>query len=213
MFGRRSSTDTEASLLARAQKGDFEAFAALCEPLRAPVCVYLVQSNLATEDNAEDIFCDALLRARTALRSFRGGSSFRTWLFTIARNRALDLKRANAAHAFTSLDATLSTDSENGRARELLRSEVDPTVPMPGESPAPDEALARTQTARLVREALEQLPEATRSALVLVYFHDFSYAEAAQALSVPIGTIMSRLHNGRKKLAALLADLREDLLP
>ena len=147
MFGRRSSTDTEASLLARAQKGDFEAFATLCEPLRAPVCVYLVQSNLATEDNAEDIFCDALLRARTALRSFRGGSSFRTWLFTIARNRALDLKRANAAHTFTSLDAPLSTDGENGRARELLRSEVDPTIPMPGESPAPDEALAPAEKA------------------------------------------------------------------
>ena len=200
----RVSAPAEADLLAKARAGDPQAFADLCEPCRAPVCAYLVRAGLAGEDDAEDVFQDAAIRALRAIRRFSGGSAFPTWMTAIARNAALDRLRAAAV----SLDAR----AENPNLPTEPRLSDDPSFPNPAPAPAPDAALRADERAAAVREALAKIPEATRSALVLFYFRQMPYAEIAAALGVPIGTVMSRLHNGKAQLQKLLSDsLREPL--
>ena len=204
----RVSAPAEADLLAKARAGDPQAFADLCEPCRAPVCAYLVRAGLAGEDDAEDVFQDAAIRALRAIRRFSGGSAFPTWITSIARNAALDRLRAAAARPAVSLDAR----AENPNLPSEPRLSSDPAFPNPAPAPAPDAALRADERAAAVREALARLPEGTRSAIVLFYFQQLPYAEIAAALGVPIGTVMSRLHNGKAQLAKLLPDsLREPL--
>ncbi|MBQ3810291.1 MAG: sigma-70 family RNA polymerase sigma factor [Kiritimatiellae bacterium] len=206
--GRPSGASGVPSLLDRARAGDPQAFADLCEPCRAPVCAYLVRAGLAGEDDAEDVFQDAAIRALRSVRRFSGACSFPTWITSIARNAALDRLRAAAARPAVSLDAR----AENPNLPSEPRLSDDPTFPTPAPAPAPDAALRADERARAVREALEKLPEGTRSAIVLFYFRQLPYAEIAAALGVPIGTVMSRLHNGKAQLQKLLPDsLREPL--
>ena len=204
----RVSAPAEADLLAKARAGDPQAFADLCEPCRAPVCADLVRAGLAGEDDAEDVFQDAAIRALRAIRGFSGGSAFPTWITSIARNAALDRLRAAAARPAVSLDAR----AENPNLPSEPRLSSDPAFPNPPPAPPPDAALRADERAAAVREALARLPEGTRSAIVLFYFQQLPYAEIAAALGVPIGTVMSRLHNGKAQLQKLLPDsLREPL--
>ena len=192
------SRPAEAELLAKAKAGDFEAFADLCEPCRKSVCSYLAGAGLADPADAEDVFMDAILRARKALDAFQGGSSFSTWLTTIARNLALDRLREAAAHPLASPtpEPKLTSDS---------------AWPTPSAAPIPGESLDTETRAQIVRRALAAIPGKTREAVVLFYVEQRPYAEIAQILDIPIGTVMSRLHNGRKRLEQLLRPHLKDL--
>ena len=197
----------EADLLAKAKAGDFQAFADLCEPCRKSVCSYLAGAGLADPADAEDVFMDAILRARKALDAFQGGSSFSTWLTTIARNLALDRLREAAAHPLASLDAQPDPDSPIPEPK--LTS--DSAWPTPSAAPIPGESLDTETRAQIVRRALAAIPGKTREAVVLFYVEQRPYAEIAQILDIPIGTVMSRLHNGRKRLEQLLRPHLKDL--
>ena len=199
----------ESALLEKARAGDFQAFADLCEPCRKPVCAYLAGAGLADPSDAEDVFMDAILRAKRALSAFRGTSSFATWITTIARNAALDRRRADAAHPLASLDAAPRNDPD-GTAPEP-RLSTDDAYPNPSASPIPGESLDSESRIALVRRALEALPGKTREAVVLFYVEQKPYNEIAQILDIPLGTVMSRLHNGRKRLQQLLSPHRDDL--
>ena len=199
----------EAALLAKAKAGDFDAFADLCEGCRRPICAYLAAAGLAEASDAEDVFMDALLRARRALGSFQGDAAFETWLTAIARNLALDRRRAEAAHPLASLDD--APDPDQPRPEPRLSS--DQTFPAPSAAPAPHERLDAETRAAFVRRALESLPGKTREAVVLFYLERKSYNEIAAVLDIPLGTVMSRLHNGRKRLEQLLRPHLDDLLP
>ena len=143
----------ESALLEKARAGDFQAFADLCEPCRKPVCAYLAGAGLADPSDAEDVFMDAILRAKRALSAFRGTSSFATWITTIARNVALDRRRADAAHPLASLDAAPRNDSD-GTAPEP-RLSTDDAYPNPSASPIPGESLDSESRIALIRRALE----------------------------------------------------------
>lgn len=195
----------EADLLAKAKAGDFQAFADLCEPCRKSVCSYLAGAGLADPADAEDVFMDAILRARKALDAFQGGSSFSTWLTAIARNLALDRLREAAAHPLASLEADLDSPTPEPKLTS------DSAWPTPSAAPIPGESLDAEARARIVRRALDSLPGKTREAVVLFYVEQRPYAEIAQILDIPIGTVMSRLHNGRKRLERLLRPHLKDL--
>ncbi len=198
----------ELALVTRAKQGDLDAFALLCEPLREDACKYLVASGLASETDAEDVFSDALLKALRSLDRFRGQSSFKTWFYTIMRTRSLDLRRAQKSHP------TVSFFQFDGDAGEEISGEISPSRITPidprAHTDGSDAELLRKERVRCVRETLARMPERIRSVLILYYENEFSYAEIAQMLRIPIGTVMSRLHNGRKKLESLLSDFRPD---
>lgn len=182
------------TLLEQARQGDIEAFAQLFEPLRGKV--FAVACRLAGPQDAEDVVMDTFLRAWKALPAFRGGSSLKTWLLRIARNRALDLIRARHPEQRQSLD-----ESDADRPpRELS----DPTQTLPGEDLASREAVDE------LGRALARLDAPHRTVLLLRYADEMSYAEIAAATGANIGTVMSRLFNGKRKLRALLEqDKRE----
>ena len=200
----------ETALLERALAGDFQAFADLCEPCRKPVCAYLAGAGLADPSDAEDVFMDAILRAKRALSAFRGTSSFATWITTIARNVALDRRRVDAAHPTTSLDAPLGPDPDSPNPEPRLSS--DDAYPNPSAAPVPGESLDSETRIALVRRALAALPGKTREAVILFYLEQKPYQEIAQILDIPLGTVMSRLHNGRRRLQQLLSPHRDDLV-
>ena len=197
----------EAELLAKAKAGDFQAFADLCEPCRQSVCSYLAGAGLADPADAEDVFMDAILRARKALDAFQEGSAFSTWLTTIARNLALDRLREAAAHPLSSLDEPPDPDAPTPEPQLT----TDSAWPNPSAAPTPGESLDTETRTAIVRRALDVLPGKTREAVILFYVEQKPYAEIATILDIPIGTVMSRLHNGRKRLERLLRPHLKDL--
>jgi RNA polymerase sigma-70 factor (ECF subfamily) len=137
----------------------------------------ILRDRAAAEDVTQDVFI-RLWRHRDAYAPERGAP--RTWLLTIARNRAIDvLRRGGRRHE------PLDVAHESCEAPE--RTE--------------DEALRRDEAAS-ISEALRGLPEEQRTAVELVYFADLTQAEIAAQLHVPLGTVKSRVRLGLRKLAA-----------
>lgn len=175
------------STLDQARAGDIEAFARLFEPLR-PV-VLAVARRLVGEQDAEDVAMDTFLRAWKALPGYRGVASLKTWTLRIARNACLDrLRRCAASPA-----VPLPEASDERPTLELS----DPT------RATPDEIVRSRDAARLLRHALDRLDTDHRVVLLLRFAEDLSYAEIAAATGLPIGTVMSRLFNGKRKLRAI----------
>jgi len=167
---------TEGQLVARSREGDKEAFGELVHRYQRLVIgiAYRMSGDAAL---AEDAAQDAFLRAWQSLPSFehRGAGSFRAWLCRITINITTD--RLRRAHPTVALEA----QSLPGGLR-------------------PDEAYLRSEEAQAVREAILRLPEASRAALILREYEGLSYREIAEALNIPMGTVMSRLNYARRKL-------------
>lgn len=174
-------------LLQRARQGDVEAFAELFEAAR-PV-VYAVACRLVGPTDAEDVVMDTYLKAWKALPAFSGRSILRTWLCRIAHHGAVDRLRARRREVDPSLPA-----GEDGLDRTLLD-----TLPDPRQRP-PWELADAADTGARIQQALESLSEEHRTTLMLRFSDGLSYAEIAAATGVSIGTVMSRLFNGRRRL-------------
>ena len=191
-----TSEKSELELLQKAQNGDFEAFAELTEPFRQSACEFL--SRLTDGDSAEDVFMTAMLNAWRALRSFNGKSSYRTWLFSIARYAALDHLRK-----IKSRNEVSSDDEESTAAVADIRDD---------KAHPPSEEIENEERSQIIDKVLKQLPEPHRTVLILYYFQDFQYSEIADTLGISIGTVMSRLHHAKAKLEKALKPYREDLI-
>lgn len=134
---------------------------------------------------ADDLAQETLVKAFRAIDSF-DGSYPRAWLARIARNTAINRDQRN---------------------REFLLAEegtVEPE-PQPGEVTDPQDIVLSQEVDPALRRALDELPPAFRVLIQMVDVEDMSYQEAADALEIPIGTVMSRLHRGRNRLRAALA--------
>jgi RNA polymerase sigma-70 factor, ECF subfamily len=141
---------------------------------------------------AEDVFQQTFLQIHLKCDQFEPGRKVRPWLYTVATNLAIDYQRRNRRHRMSSLNrATWGTaEEEAGALVELLGG------PEPG--PADDAESAEQYDA--LRQAVDALPEASRQVVMLVYFQGLKYREAAQVLSLPVGTVKSRLHVAMLKL-------------
>lgn len=147
--------------------------------------IYTVAYRLTgNHDDAQDLVQEVLLRVRRGLASFTPGS-LEGWLSTITTNAFLD----------------------DVRKRKRRPVEVVPYLPdrLLGVDADPDEALARTNLPEDVQAALMALPEDFRAAVVLCDVVGLDYAEIAQALEIPPGTVRSRIHRGRALLRSALA--------
>jgi RNA polymerase sigma-70 factor (ECF subfamily) len=179
-------------LVARAQAGEVAAFEPLVEKYRQRVW-RLAYNVLRDREEAWDAAQDAFIRAFQALPSFRGQSAFYTWLFRITMNVAADRVRARAAR---------------GRAfgsEPVPEEDWDRLMVEQGDSPATSAARAEKR-ARIAR-ALDTLPEHHRTIIMLGDVEGLSYREIADVLNIPMGTVMSRLHNARRKLRDALGPL------
>lgn len=176
----------EETLEQRASGGDRSALEALLrENARA---IHDVCRFVAGRDDAHDATQEALERIVTVIGKFDPKKgSFRTWALTVTRNLCRDRLRRRGLER-----RTFVADGESA------------TEWVPAEAPSPERvALARIETRRL-EEALTTLPERMRLAVVLYHAHGSTYEEIAGTLDVPIGTVMTWLHRGRKRLRAAL---------
>ena len=159
--------------------------------------VYRVARRLVgTREEAEDLVQQTYERAFRAWRQFTPGTNLRAWLLRILTNLNIDRgRRQQRSPQTTSLD----TEAGDYFLYNQLESQV------PEENPDEERVLERLSQDAVV-EALADVPHNFRDVVVLVDIGEFSYADAAQILDVPIGTVMSRLHRGRRILKKNLAD-------
>lgn len=182
----------ERALIQRCIAGEATAFEPLVEKYRQRVW-RLAYQVLHDREEAWDVAQEAFVRAFHSLPSFRGQSAFYTWLFRITVNVATDRHRQRGAQA-------RAFGPERVSEEEWAR-----TTPDPGGGP--EQQAARKEQRERIRSALDALPPKARTIIMLSDVEGLSYREIAEVLNCPIGTVMSRLHNARKRLKALLGPM------
>jgi RNA polymerase sigma-70 factor (ECF subfamily) len=161
-----------------------EALASLDSLYRAALRLTRVRAD------AEDLVQETYLKAFRAADQFQPGTNLRAWLFTILHNTARNRARDRARD-------TVSIDSE------IVDRAADAPPPggaSAGASETPETLLLRETLAPELQAAIDALPEAFREAVWLRDVEEFSYAEIAEMLSIPLGTVMSRISRGRRML-------------
>jgi RNA polymerase sigma-70 factor (ECF subfamily) len=153
-----------------------------------------------SEADAEDLVQETYIRAFRFRDQFTLGTNMKAWLFRILTNTFINTYRRKAAQPEV-------TDLEGVDEFSLYRRMADDRAA--SSSPDPEAELLRNVVDTEVTDALEELPEKFRTT-VLLDVEGFSYKEIAEMLGIPIGTVMSRLHRGRKFLQKRLYDLARE---
>jgi RNA polymerase sigma-70 factor (ECF subfamily) len=183
-------------LIAAARKGDRAALNRLLTDAR-PRLLAVALRVVRDRDDAEDVVQEALVKVCRSLSRFEGRSSFSTWLHRIVVNAALDRLRRHGARK-----ERLQSDGDDDR-------EVQPAEADKVDEQTPERVVSRRETGAVVRGALARLSPTHRQVLELREFDGESYRDLARLVRCPVGTVMSRLHHARHKLAAELAPAME----
>lgn len=179
---------TDEKLVEAYRSGETEVFRILVERYHDDLHRFL--TRLAGDRQvAEDAFQEAFLQIHLSLGSFDTTRRFRPWLFTIAANKARDLLRKKGRRQTLELSAPIGSaggggSNDGGSFIDLLEIEI----------PPPDSGLLSEEQDAMVQRALDQLSEPLREILLLAYFQRLSYAQVADELGIPLGTVKSRLH-------------------
>jgi RNA polymerase sigma-70 factor, ECF subfamily len=161
--------------------------------------VYRVARRLvSTREEAEDLMQETYTRAFRSWHSFTPGTNLRAWLFRILTNLNIDRGRK----VQRTPDVQPLEEGDYFLYNKLEQSS--------GESNLDEERVVERLSQDNVVDALAAVPHNFRDVIVLVDIGDFSYADAAQILDIPVGTVMSRLHRGRRILKSELAERTED---
>jgi RNA polymerase sigma-70 factor (ECF subfamily) len=185
-------SDTDA--VARARNGDHEAFRVLVERYQGRAYRLAVRI-LVDPDQARDAVQDGFLKAYSSLDKFEGRSGFYTWLYRLMFNLCIDLKRRDRSGRHVEWDDEVAREVASG-------------VPG-GTAPAdflPAESYERGELRGALAEAIDALPDDAKRTLLLREVDGLSYAEIAECLSIPKGTVMSRLHHARRRVRDLLIE-------
>ncbi len=172
----------EKQLLARAKNGDTEAFGKLVQRYQRRVYT-VIYRFVRNHTDADDLAQDAFIRAFKAIDRFDLRYPFSPWMYRIAINLTLNhLKKRKLKMVDTDIERKPSSDN-------------------------PVDALEQYQTRRKVHQAIAKLPPKLRQVLVLRVYENWPYAQIAEVLEIPIGTVMSRLSRARKALKEELGSL------
>ena len=175
---------SDAELLARFDAGDEAAFRTIVTRYKNGLYAFL-RRFLNDQNRIEDIFQETFLQLFTSRGSFDTSRPLRPWLFTIAANKAKDALRKQQRS--TALIIGTVADSEQMSFEDVLNSITSDKV-------IPYDHIEKNETASKVRQVIANMPENLREILILAYFNKFSYKQIASVLSIPIGTVKSRLH-------------------
>lgn len=176
----------------RARKGDPDAFRMLVERYQGRA-FRLALRILRNEESARDAVQEAFVKAYTSLGRFEERSSFFTWLYRLVTNQCIDMRRREHGERRVEWrDGDLLEEAELPLGPDL----APPVLPV-------DEALRKELRVQLA-QAIDALPEAARTTLLLREVDGLAYAEIAEVQGIPRGTVMSRLHYARRRLQELL---------
>jgi RNA polymerase sigma-70 factor (ECF subfamily) len=190
-----SSAD-DPTLVRAAQQGDMAAFEELVARHRDKIYAR-AYSMMRNEDEAIDLSQEAWVKGWQRLKQFQGEASFGTWMTRIVINLCLDQLRKHKRQRTESIEAM--TEESGGVERHMPVVTANPTA-----------GLERTELRQRIDKALGQLSHEHRTVLVLHEFEDMEYKEIAKSMGCSIGTVMSRLFYARRKMAALLADMKNE---
>jgi RNA polymerase sigma-70 factor, ECF subfamily len=171
----------EAELIAASRKGDAQAYGSLVRKYQDRLCSSL-RHVCSSPADAQDVAQEAFLRAYLKLSTYTGASAFYTWLHRIAMNIAISEHRRRQARTATEHTRTLEL--------ELLRDAPE----------RPEDRMLREERIAHVQKALDNLSPEHRAILVLREIGDYDYDQIAEMLTIPIGTVRSRLHRARLEL-------------
>ena len=181
-------TDPDAALMLRAKRGDRAAFAELVEKYKQPVMNFVFRS-LRDEIEAEDLAQNVFLQAWKSRSRYRQTAKFSTWLFTIARNLCLNEIRRRSRHPAESIEEAHAEHEDLPRQQYEDKSQI-----------APPEKLLHGELAQKIEEALAELPENQRTAILLCRQDELSYEEIAGVLDCSLSATKSLSHRGRETL-------------
>jgi RNA polymerase sigma-70 factor (ECF subfamily) len=182
---------SDAELFARYAAGEEAAFHTIVNRYKNGLYVFL-RRFLNRQDLIDDVFQETFLQLFTSRESFDTSRPLRPWLFTIAANKAKDALRKRQRTAAIPIGTI--ADSEEMSFDDVLNT-------LTSDSTIPYEKLEKSETAVRVRQVIANMPENLREILILAYFNKFSYKQMAQILSIPIGTVKSRLHTAVGRFA------------
>jgi len=176
---------SDEQLLADYRKGDVEAFELLIRRYE-PDLMRFLNRLLGEKQLAEDAFQETFLQIHQSADTFDPSRRLKPWLFTIAANKGRDIHRRRARRQAQDLSAPVAGGSGDGRVSFVDLMEID--------VPSPDAPMDDAERDRLVQEVIDSMPWSLREILLLAYFQRLSYAQIAEELEIPLGTVKSRLH-------------------
>ena len=182
----------EVRLIAAAGGGDRDAQRELFERYRRVAFEVAVRIT-RRRDDALDVVQDSFIKVFAKLDTFEGGAGFKTWFLRIVTNTSLDFLRRRKVRAAVSLEG----DDDVGPADFVEQQSVE----------GPGERMERRELGERLREAIDLLPPDHRAVFSLYASGEVTYAEIAEVVGIPMGTVMSRIYHARRKLHATLRDL------
>lgn len=184
---------SDAELMLACKGGDAGAFTELVHRHQRPLLnffYHLVWDRQQSEDMTQEVF----LRLHSHASTYEPQAKFTTYMYRVARNLWIDrLRSAAVSPKPVSLDAAADADGEDSLGSRVSRRE-----------PGPLENLERAELQKRVRGAIEKLPEGLREVVVLGELHGLPYQEIASILSIPVGTVKSRMHAAVSRLRELM---------
>lgn len=175
----------EPALVEAVQAGDLNAFSPLIERYTAPGYAVAL-SILRHEEDAEDAVQAALVRALDKISQLRPGSRFGPWFYRVLRSTCLNLRRHEMVRGRGSVGIDLNVV-------DIATSQEDP-----------HREFERTDARKRVLEALHQLPERQRTAVMMYDLEGYDHEDIAKVLDIAVGTSRANLHHGRKALKRIL---------
>jgi RNA polymerase sigma-70 factor (ECF subfamily) len=196
MSGKDFTNAKDDALVKAARRGDMMAFEELVARHRNKIFARAF-SMMRSEDDAIDLSQEAWVKGWQRLKQFQGESSFTTWMTRIVINLCLDQLRRKKRQRADSIEEM--SEESGGMERQMPVVTVNPT-----------ERLERSELRKRIDDAMGKLSEEHRAVLVLHEFEEMEYKEIAKTVDCSIGTVMSRLFYARRKMAALLAELKKE---
>ena len=191
---------SELDLVKQCQAGNTDAFDQLVTRYRTRVFA-MIYNMVHNEQDAWDLAQDSFVKAWKSIRSFRGRSSFYTWIYRIVMNVTIDWLRKKQVKG---------AGAEFNDAIQLR--EIEPASrTVPKADPLPHERMERSEIRARIDNAIAQISPEHRAVILMKEIEEMQYHEIAEALGCSIGTVMSRLFYARKKLQNLLRDVYENI--
>ncbi len=185
---------TDNEIIELCKKGDRDAFTALIEKYQNQV-FNIAYGMLSDYEDASDAAQEVFIKVYRSISSFKGQSSFTTWLYVICRNVCNDILRKRQR---SGISISIDADEEESSLKEL-KSDL----------PTPEEQTEMTERQAAVRAAIDSLKPEYREILLYADMHQLSNNEVAKILRCPVGTVKSRLNRARNALRKKLSDKRE----
>jgi RNA polymerase sigma-70 factor (ECF subfamily) len=177
-------------LVEKAKNGDESAFADLLQRYRDTI-FFMLLKKVSNEIDAEDLTIEAFGKAFNNIHQYTPTFAFSTWLFKIANNNCIDFLRKQKKR-------TYSIESYTYDEYERQPVEV-PTTLLD-----PEERMIKDQKAELLKDVIKQLKPRYSTLIKLRYYREMSYAEIAEELDIPLGTVKAQLYRSRELLQAML---------